>query len=34
MPKEAKEVMCHMNKYSWINNVETEKKGLELGEQQ
>jgi hypothetical protein len=33
MPKTVKEVMCHMNKYAW-NNVETEKKGLELGEQQ
>jgi hypothetical protein len=33
MPKTVKEVMCHMNKYSW-NSVEMEKKGLELGEQQ
>jgi hypothetical protein len=33
MPKTVKEVMCHMNKYSW-NSVEMEKEGLELGEQQ
>jgi hypothetical protein len=33
MLKAVKEAMCHMNKYSW-NSVETEKNGLELGEQQ
>jgi hypothetical protein len=29
----VKEVMSHMNKYTW-NSIETEKKGLELGDQQ
>ena len=33
MPKTVKEVMEHMNKYSW-NSVEMEREGMELGEQQ
>ena len=33
MPKTVKEVMSHMNKYTW-NSMEAEKKGLKLGEQQ
>jgi hypothetical protein len=32
MPETVKEVMCHMNEYSW-ESVEMEKKGRELGEQ-
>jgi hypothetical protein len=33
MPETVKEVMCHMNEYSW-DSVEMEKKGRELGEHQ
>jgi hypothetical protein len=33
MPETVKEVMSHMNKYTW-NSTEREKKGLDTGEQQ